>query len=98
MIRSSGSIETKRLLASGLVAAGLLMLCTTRDLRAEDDPKTRAASSGAPAAAKETAQGAADSMKELKEEMQALRLQMIEMQENEKRTKEEARELRRELC
>lgn len=30
--------------------------------------------------------------------MQALRLQMNEMQENEKRAKEEARELRRELC
>ena len=98
MIRIPGIVDRKRLLASGLLAAGLLLHCTARDLRAEDDPKTRAASSGPPASAAQTAQGTADSMRELKEQMQALRLQMNEMQENEKRAKEEARELRRELC
>jgi hypothetical protein len=92
------STGRKRLLASGLLGAGLLLLGSARDLRAEDEAKTRAASSGASASGTQTAQGTADLMKELKEEMQALRLQMNEMQENEKRAKEEARELRRELC
>ena len=98
MICIPESVGTKRLLASGLLAAGLLLPGIARDLRAEDEAKTRATSSGASASASQTAQGTADSMKELKEEMQALRLQMNEMQENEKRAKEEARELRRELC
>lgn len=48
------SAGTKKLLASGLLAASLLLVGTARDLRAEDEAKTRAASRGASAAATQT--------------------------------------------
>jgi hypothetical protein len=90
-------LDQKRFLASSLLIAGLLLHATPSALRAEDDPKTQATGSSAPGAA-QTGPAAVDSLRELKEQMQALRLQIGEMQENEKRAKEEARELRRELC
>jgi hypothetical protein len=90
-------LDQKRFLASSLLIAGLLLHATPSALRAEDDPKTQTTGSSAPGAA-QTGPAAVDSLRELKEQMQALRLQIGEMQENEKRAKEEARELRRELC
>jgi len=98
MIRIPGRVDRRRLLAGGLLAAGLHLLGPSSVFGAEADGKTQAASGGAPASAAQAAQGAADSMRELKEEMRALRLQMSEIEEREKRAKEEARELRRELC
>lgn len=94
MFRIARGLDQKRFLASSMLVASLLLPATTRDLRAEDDPKSQATGTSAA----QTTPATADSLRELQEQMQALRTQMGEMQENEKRAKEEARELRRELC
>lgn len=94
MFRIARGLDQKRFLASSMLVASLLLPATTRDLWAEDDPKSQATGTSAA----QTTPATADSLRELQEQMQALRTQMGEMQENEKRAKEEARELRRELC